>query len=407
MICTRLHRRQAQAGTIGRWASANAVGSRGGRGRQGRSGWAHPQAHGRTRSTAISSSDDSHVWLHLHARRFSMPKTARLAATASRSGAFSAAMRQFEEQIAAARVVSAVTRPINLYYGLVQAGYAVAAAHAADPWSFSRHGLTVVDTAPDLPTIAVRPESRGAYQVVSEATGSPTVSGPVTIGALWRSLPGVGDELPFGSAPDPATMQIFPELTYHQPEPGGQAFRMKVYVDRAMPDAAGREAWFKEFRGQYPGLSGWRLAKAPDAPPAWMGSQAPYDPFEYIREDRFNVELEHDDPDPRTSRTHDRDIAFFDTIAPQHRYRHERFLRPSIEGSPPPSPLMTWWLLLYTFSMLARYQPRKWVSSLDMDRSNVAAVINHALDQAIETVPHLVLEALDGQPHLLGRPLTG
>ena len=68
--------------------------------------------------------------------------------------------------------------------------------------------------------------------------------------------------------------------------------------------------------------------------------------------------------------------AFFDGISPEYRHRTDRYLRPSVEEPEkrPPSPLMTWWLLLYSFSMLARYQPRKWVDLFDYDKSPHATV---------------------------------
>ena len=56
--------------------------------------------------------------------------------------------------------------------------------------------------------------------------------------------------------------------------------------------------------------------------------------------------------------------AFFGKVAPEYRYRRDRFLRPSIDGAgDAPSPLMTWWLLLYSFSILARYEPRQWAEA--------------------------------------------
>jgi hypothetical protein len=67
--------------------------------------------------------------------------------------------------------------------------------------------------------------------------------------------------------------------------------------------------------------------------------------------------------------------SFFDKIAPPYLYEVDRALRPGIGASrdAPPSPLMTWWLLLYSFSTLARYEPRRWVAMLDLDKSNAAA----------------------------------
>ncbi|MFF3819639.1 YaaC family protein [Streptomyces bluensis] len=53
-----------------------------------------------------------------------------------------------------------------------------------------------------------------------------------------------------------------------------------------------------------------------------------------------------------------------------------------------PTPLMSWWLLLYSFSMLSRYQPRTWSEALDADKSSSAAALEYALDIALEVVPH-------------------
>jgi hypothetical protein len=63
------------------------------------------------------------------------------------------------------------------------------------------------------------------------------------------------------------------------------------------------------------------------------------------------------------------------------------------------------WLLLYSFSMLARYQPRKWVDLLDPDRSQYAVNLQLAMDAALTAIPQLVLYALDGKSTLLGRPM--
>ena len=67
---------------------------------------------------------------------------------------------------------------------------------------------------------------------------------------------------------------------------------------------------------------------------------------------------------------------------------------------------MTWWLLLYSFSMLARYQPRKWVDLLDYDKSPHATHLQFAMDSALTAIPHLVLGALDGKINLFNKPMT-
>ncbi|MBK6017913.1 YaaC family protein [Streptomyces sp. MBT53] len=102
------------------------------------------------------------------------------------------------------------------------------------------------------------------------------------------------------------------------------------------------------------------------------------------------------------------DIAgFFDSRAPAYRFNDDRFLRPSFEpAKAPPTPLMSWWLILCSFSMLARYQPRKWSEALDVDKSPSAAALEYALDIALEVIPHLALEGLDQEPLLLAKPMA-
>ncbi|MEV7394602.1 MULTISPECIES: YaaC family protein [unclassified Streptomyces] len=67
---------------------------------------------------------------------------------------------------------------------------------------------------------------------------------------------------------------------------------------------------------------------------------------------------------------------------------------------------MPWWLILYSFSTLARYQPRKWSEALDVDKSPSAAALEYCLEIALEVNPHLVLEGLDQEPVLLAEPLA-
>jgi YaaC-like protein len=110
-----------------------------------------------------------------------------------------------------------------------------------------------------------------------------------------------------------------------------------------------------------------------------------------------------------SGKTSDEEIkTFFGKVAPEYRYRGDRFLRPSVDGTGevPPSPLMTWWILLFGFSNLARYEPRRWVQLLDLDTSKVAVLLRFALEEALTAVPQLVLEAPDQQPFLLPKPLA-
>ena len=107
------------------------------------------------------------------------------------------------------------------------------------------------------------------------------------------------------------------------------------------------------------------------------------------------------------NRTKDETREFFDAFAPAYRYQVDRYLRPSLEGNgkKAPSPLMTWWLLLYVFSMISRYRPGQWNKLLDLDKSECAVALDYALGEAISVLPHLVLEGLDNSPCLLRKPM--
>jgi YaaC-like Protein len=337
--------------------------------------------------------DLSMTWFNLRERRSSLAARSKLAETAARRQTFAAAMTQFEEQMTAAKVVTPATRPLNLYYGLAQAGMAIAAAHAPDPWSFSRHGLKLGDTNADLTDIQVTPEGEGAFQRVAAATGSSTIAGPVSPGTVWASLPdlGQGARLPGSTAPIPVDLLV---STFYKEMP-----RATVYLDTELPEDD-RDAWLKRFgeiMANYPSAEGWAIPVEENAiqlPPRRGG--------------RWAVTVEWRTPPPFKELSEEEIEIFFDGIAPEYRYRDDRYLRPSVEddGKQPPSPLMTWWLLLYSFSMLARYQPRKWVQLLDLDKSENAVPLQYALELALSVIPHLVLEALDGKPRLLSKPVA-
>jgi hypothetical protein len=134
--------------------------------------------------------DNALLWVNLRQRRFGLRERSELLkSSAARRATLGAAMEQFEEQMTAAKVVTAATRPLNLYYGLVQAGMAIAAVHIPGQWSFASHGLELGDTQVSFSDLSVAPKGDGAFQRVAAAIGSEIIDGAVTIDRLWSSLP--------------------------------------------------------------------------------------------------------------------------------------------------------------------------------------------------------------------------
>ena len=337
------------------------------------------------------------IWFGLRGRRSVLHMRSKLSETQGRRQTFAASMGQFEEQFNAAKVVTEATRPLNLYYGLAQAGMAIAAAHADDPWSFSRHGLSLTNRNGELADMTVGPDSEGGFQRVATATGSPLITAPVRLGALWASLPELTDAgmLPGSdtSAPIPLTADLTPASV-----PSGRVFPSGDVLDRDLLPVQNR--WllrFHEIMKAYPGTSGIAI-------PATQYAISPPDD----RARNWSIDLTWLGAQSATEMSAAELRGFFDKIAPEYRYRDDRFLRPAIDenGTVAPSPLMTWWLLLYSFSILARYEPRKWTQLLALDKTQTAVLLQYALAEALAAVPQLVLEALDGKPFLLAKPMA-
>jgi hypothetical protein len=81
-------------------------------------------------------------------------------------------------------------------------------------------------------------------------------------------------------------------------------------------------------------------------------------------------------------------------IAPDYRGLGTRLLLPRAGSKYALSPLMLWWVLLFSLSSIARYDPELWVSALDVNNSQLAVPVEAALDVALEALPELIFDAL-------------
>jgi hypothetical protein len=210
----------------------------------------------------------------LRKRRTSLESKTLLASSSSRRGAFSAAMQQFEELMSASAAVGPASRPITLYYAIVQAGLAVAATHKTDPWSFSQHGLKLQNPRAPIADISIGPEGIGAFQIVAEATNSPPLQMPVTIGALWSSLPDFEfRKLPSSSAP--IALGIYAGVDQTRIEPDGP-FLATVIMEDENPGSEKFKQHLSDRLSAYPGIDGFTVVE---------GS------YEEVRERRWTAQL--------------------------------------------------------------------------------------------------------------------
>ncbi len=137
------------------------------------------------------------AWEKLRGTRWSPPAAASGDPARRRTYVF--ALEQAEQMFRAAATVGVATRPLQVFYGLSQAGRAIAAAAAAlvgDGWELSGHGIrcdpgSLSGPLPDVQLEAAKPGGKASFARLSELLGSPLWAGPqqITLSDLWDCLP--------------------------------------------------------------------------------------------------------------------------------------------------------------------------------------------------------------------------
>jgi hypothetical protein len=309
-----------------------------------------------------------------------------------RRDTYAAALQQFDDLMAAATVIGPVSRPLPLYYAILQAGKAIAAAWTpGDDWRVGGHGLTEDDQAEwhDILHFRVKPcQSRrwgaGVFGAVAEKLGSARLVESVELGALWSGLPGANLPPSYGS---------WPLALPFQP----------VYFDR------GRNGTIRAHRGY-----------------VYLPGQVNADDTESIRHllagypDAAGARVEAGDvilPPPRVAESGTLTASWGIGVGlmwlqpsselvppyPHARLRRdwpgeEHWLVPAVGTRPGRlSPLLLWWTLLFGLSLLARYQPADWRAALDFDRSACADRLVELLDEALLVIPDLLFDAVTAE----------
>jgi len=114
------------------------------------------QAHNRE----VRFREERDIWSDLRSTRYSPPDEA--GNDDERRATYVSALQQAEELFRAARSVGPASRPLLLFYGMSQAGRAIAAASVrvqSSDWTLSGHGIKARNLTAQLPDITVQTES--------------------------------------------------------------------------------------------------------------------------------------------------------------------------------------------------------------------------------------------------------
>ena len=328
----------------------------------------------------LATSPPEDTWRKLRTRR-STPLS--LPGKNARRDTFQGALEQAEQQFRAASLIGYDSRPLNLFYGLSQAGRAIAAAAPAldhSQWKLSGHGLSVAESlsslnpAVDFPKLTVKHESGDStsFGRLSQLLDSST--GPFTMGESWAHVHDHGLQIPFSSS---IYQPMFVNLDKHR-SLESPLHRVTLTLPPTLTSLPREQRPpLAEFLSQYPALDGWKMNIAFDSEPDWPP-------------DGQNLEL-------RFAASHEQVAGHEHAIQKRvHSFRSLQLVLPRVGADAKPlHPLMAWWTILFTLSMLARYEPAKWRALIDVDKSRFATAIEFVMDTAIAAVPELINETLD------------
>lgn len=303
-------------------------------------------------------------WRRLRALRAAPPALA-----VSRSGLFGASLEQAEQQFLAAASVGVQSRPLNLFYGLSQAGRAVAAAlaPAEESAQLSGHGIrcpgltqSVENPVVNFPNLLVRGDSGSAtsFRRLSGLLDSDPMDEPVELGDLWARLvePSLHEPLDQGRC----GVHLISALRHN--------LDMVTVTVEGLPEAFGPED-FNDLVQRYPALAGMEFVRLSGQSFSQRG--VPTVSAEFLaRSTNDTTEIGVD-------------------------YRGTPVILPaSSGGASTMHPLMAWWAVLYALSMLARYHPQAWTALTNVDASEHAVPIGYLLDVAQDAVPDLLWRTL-------------
>src|SRR5829696_2478297 len=342
------------------------------------------------------------AWVAMRSLRSDRP---RLAARGARARAFGAGLEQGEQLWLASQNVGSIASPLLLFYGLTQAGRALCAAGIAGTgWQGAQqHGLQFQLTEPaagsllDLSEVTVQTRGLGLVHQVAEVIGSPVLSERASLSDLISSI---DSEL------------YFDDRHYSIPRP------LEVYETWGLKPGPANTARPALFLGPVPDhmvsnrenvpAGPNNLAHTRIVPPspadvaAWLSAyprlralgeptdvQSPEPSIGRLRRGDWAIRLAWGGDDRIHGVTQTKwTLQQLDVTYSDQPQVANGVVLPSLEGNTEVQhPLVTWWLLLYCLSMLARYYPIIWTELLDVDFSSLAVPLDHLIAVGSTKVP--------------------
>ncbi|WP_030595670.1 YaaC family protein [Streptomyces anulatus] len=332
--------------------------------------------------------DADEAWERLRASRWNPPGRA---GTGSRRKTYAAALEQTEQMFRAAAVVGPATRPLQVFYGLSQAGRAIAAAAVTlkgENWRLVTHGIKASGFDKSFPDIEIRtdqPGTHGSFVRVSEVLDSPVwEKDAMRLEDMWDLLP-LNLGYPLTERERPTPLFAAASSIHHQEHP-----LLSIPVcdipDRVI-DAGTRKA-LADFLISYPAVARHESYVTNHA--LSLGREATPD---YTRYDHGGGELVVNWEMPQGSATAAERLEYLLTMT--RPYAGQRYFLPVLAPMTRElHPLMAWWAVLYALSMLARYEPASWVTNISVDNSQHAVSIERFLERAITHLPILIADTI-------------
>ena len=275
---------------------------------------------------------------------------------------FVSALEQAEDLFRTAALAEHSTRALPLFYGLSQAGRAIAVAaesglrlqgHGIRPnFAKGARGLELFST-----TVQGNGKSGASFTELSRLLNSAAMVQPQYLSDLWSMVIEVGLSEP----------RLRPLRTYFVSDHSDRKGTRTLYsidsvhvIGDNFDDSA-----FATLCTDYPDLLGFQLAGV------------------HYSNDRRTAQVNFSPAEPGTNRR------------PGREYRHSEVLLPAVRGeSSTLHPLMLWWAILFALSMLTRYEPDSWKRSIDVNTESSAVVVEALLDAALDAVPDIIERAI-------------